>query len=167
MGAPPILQTVQMTKKIEVADRHPEEATPDQERRDPGVSDAIWEQLQRDSKVAEEAQRRSDQVMGNFEDEERTAAQQGKAIETLLQNQPQRDGDELEELKRQRETARLQELRARFAREAEAKSRAEEARVQAKLQRVGQCVAGFSWIKQTNGYRCAGGSRTKRLVSEY
>ena len=155
---PPILQTVQTTKKIEVADRHPEEATLDQERRDPGVSDAIWEQLQRDSKAAEEAQRRSDQAMGNFEDKERTAVQQGKAIETLLQDLPQRGDDELEELKRQRETARLQELRARFDREAEAKRRAEEARVQAKLQRVGQCVAGFSWIKQTNGYRCAGGS---------
>ena len=34
----------------------------------------------------------------------------------------------------------------------------EEQRVQQKLRRIGQCVAGFNWIKQGNGYRCAGGS---------
>ena len=155
---PPILQTVQTTQKIEVADKLPEEATLDQEGRDPGVSDAIWEQLQRDRKAAEEARRRSDEAMEIFEDEERRVAQQGKALEMALQNPPKGGDDELEELKRRREAARLQELRARAAREAEAKRRAEEARIQAKLQRVGRCVAGFEWIKQANGYRCAGGS---------
>ena len=154
---PPTIQTVQTTKKIEVADQLPEEATLDQEGRDPGVSDTTWEQLQRDRKAAEEARTRSDEAMDIYEDEERTAAQQGKAIERALQNPPQDGDDKLEELKRQREAARLQELRARFAKEAEAKRRAEEARIQAKLQQVGRCVAGFAWIKQTNGYRCSAG----------
>ena len=155
--APPILRTVQTTKKMEVADKPPDEATLDQNERDPGVSDATWEQLQRDRRVAEEAQRRSDEAMVIFEDEERTAAEQGKAIEQALQNPPKGDDDELEELKRRREAARLRELHARIARAAEAKRRAEEARVQAKLQRIGRCVAGFAWIKQATGYRCAAG----------
>lgn len=155
--APPILQTVQATKKVEVADEVPDEATLDKEGRDPGVSDAIWEQLQRDKQAAEEAQRRSDEAMDIWEDEERTTAQVAKAIEQVLQDPPKGDDDEVEELKRRREAARLQELRARALREAEAKRRAEEARVQAKLRRIGQCVAGFDWIKQATGYRCAGG----------
>ena len=154
---PPILQTVQTTKKMEVADQLPEEATLDQEERDPGVSDAIWEQLQRDKQVAEEVQRRSDEAITALDDEERAAAEEGEAIEQALQNPPEGGDDELDELKRRREAARLQELRARVAREAEASKRAAEARVQAKLQRVGNCVAGFAWIKQANGYRCAGG----------
>jgi hypothetical protein len=155
--APPILQTVQATKKVKVAEKQPEEATLEQEGRDPGVSDAIWEQLQRDKQAAEEAKRHSDKAMAIFEDEERATAKQGRVIEKTLKNLPN-DDDELEELKRRREAARLQELRARAAREAEARRRAEEARVQARLQRIGRCVPGFAWIKQATGYRCAGGS---------
>jgi hypothetical protein len=154
---PSLLRTVQTTNKIEVADELPEEANLDQGRRDPGVSDAIWEQLQRDSKVAEEARRCSDKAIDHHEGEERRAAKQGKVIEQALKNPHNDDDDELKELKRRRETLRLLELRARAAREAEAKKRAEEARIQAKLQRIGRCVAGFEWIKQADGYRCAGG----------
>ena len=172
--APPILQAAQTTTKIEVADQLPEEAALDQEGRDPGVSDAIWEQLQRDAKIAEEARRRADEAMAVFEDEQRTAAEQVRALEEALQVPPKDGDDELDELKRRREAARLAELRARIARirEAEdrkraaeerrraeeARVRAEEARVQARLQQVGMCVAGFAWIKQARGYRCAGGS---------
>ncbi len=155
---PQILQTVQTTQEMEVADQLPEEATLDQKGRDPSVSDATWEQLQRDKQAAEEAQRRSDEAMEGLEDEERTIAEQGKAIEQALQSPPDGGDKELDELKRRREAARLQELRARAAREAEVRKRAEEARVQVKLQRVGNCVAGFAWIKQANGYRCAGGA---------
>ena len=34
----------------------------------------------------------------------------------------------------------------------------EEHKVQQKLRRIGKCAAGFNWIEQENGYRCAGGS---------
>ena len=156
--APPILQTVQTTKKMEVVDKLPEEATLDQEGRDTSISDAIWEQIQRDKQAAEDAERRSDEAMDISEDKEQTTTEQGKAIEQAAQT-PSKCGDgELEELKRHREAARLQELRARAAREAEAKSQAEEERVQSKLQQLGKCVAGFAWIKLPNGYRCAGGA---------
>ena len=42
--------------------------------------------------------------------------------------------------------------------EEEERRRKEEARVQHKLREMGVCVAGFRWIKQSSGYRCAGGS---------
>jgi hypothetical protein len=36
--------------------------------------------------------------------------------------------------------------------------RKKEAVAQAKLRSLGVCVAGFRWVKQSGGYRCAGGS---------
>lgn len=86
-----------------------------------------------------------------------------------LLDQPARNNVKQSELTRQRGQARLRaiaerEARARTAaelearRKAEAARRKEEARVQTKLQAMGNCVAGFRWIKQGSGYRCAGGS---------
>jgi hypothetical protein len=40
----------------------------------------------------------------------------------------------------------------------EERRKREEARVQQKLREMGVCVAGFRWIKQSQGYRCAGGT---------
>ena len=39
----------------------------------------------------------------------------------------------------------------------EAEKRKEQA-AQQKLRNLGVCVAGFRWIKQAGGYRCAGGA---------
>lgn len=41
----------------------------------------------------------------------------------------------------------------------EEKRRKEEAAKKAKLKALGACPAGYHWIKQTGGYRCAGDSR--------
>jgi hypothetical protein len=70
---------------------------------------------------------------------------------------------------RQREQARLKAIAEREARaraeaarkaqrDAEAARRKEEVRVQAKIREMGMCVAGYRWIKEAYGYRCAGGS---------
>jgi hypothetical protein len=75
----------------------------------------------------------------------------------------------IEELKRKHEEARLKHIAAMRAKaEAEAvlkekvekkqQRKKEEARVQQKLRDMGVCVAGYRWIKQGSGYRCAGGS---------
>ena len=146
---PPTLRTAQTAKEVEIL---PEEATLDQEGRNPEVSSVIGEELQPDNKATEGAQYCSDEPMDISEDEERAAAE-AKTIDAAPRN-PSSDDDGLEELKRQREATRLQELRARVARE----GRAQEARIQAKLQQIGRCVAGFAWIKQATGYRCAGGA---------
>jgi len=67
------------------------------------------------------------------------------------------------------EAARLKEVAARaererreemlrVAREEEARRKQQEAKAQAALRQMGVCAAGFRWIKQATGYRCAGGS---------
>ena len=78
------------------------------------------------------------------------------------------------DLERKREEARLQEQNARVAREKvraelerirgeEKRREKEEARVQTKLRRMDVCCVGYRWIKQSNGYACAGG---RHFVSE-
>lgn len=54
--------------------------------------------------------------------------------------------------------------RERIHREWERSKQEEQERVQkeelaqSRLRQMGVCVAGFTWIKQSGGYRCAGGS---------
>jgi hypothetical protein len=52
------------------------------------------------------------------------------------------------------------EIKARIEQEKKAREQArrQEEAVQAKLRQMGLCVAGFRWIKQATGYRCAGGT---------
>ncbi|KAF7316838.1 hypothetical protein HMN09_00417100 [Mycena chlorophos] len=142
--------------------------------RDAGVSDAVWLQLQAD-KQAEELQRRAraeaiaaaEQELREAEEREAQAKRELEEAERLAaQAQQQR---EIEEMKRRLERLRIKELMERRARErqleelerkrkAEQEERKKEAQVQAKLRSMGVCVAGFRWIKQSGGYRCAGGS---------
>ena len=59
----------------------------------------------------------------------------------------------LKQLEKKRRLAEL-EMKRRL----EDQRRHQEAQIQAKLRDMGVCPAGFRWIKQHNGYRCAGGS---------
>jgi hypothetical protein len=69
-------------------------------------------------------------------------------------------------LMRQKEAARIREQEAEAAQERalaalkkqEEERRHEEAQVQQKLQQMGVCSAGYAWIKQSQGYQCAGGT---------
>lgn len=91
--------------------------------RDAGVTDEVWDQLQRDREAAD---------------------QQEQEYQGLIKaQQTARDEDRLKILKR------LLEEEERRRKEAEARK---------KLEACGLCPAGFSWIKQSGGYRCAGGS---------
>ncbi|KAL2264535.1 hypothetical protein VTJ83DRAFT_7045 [Remersonia thermophila] len=91
--------------------------------RDAGVSDEVWEQLQRDKKAALEREAEVRKL--------REAARKASdaAREKILQRL-------IEE-----EERRLQEAKARE-----------------KLEQMGRCPAGFEWIRQEGGWRCAGGS---------
>ncbi|KAI0442324.1 P-loop containing nucleoside triphosphate hydrolase protein [Xylaria telfairii] len=121
-------------------------------RRDAGVSDEVWQQLQRDKEAQEKRQR------------ELAAARQ-KAAELARQAREQE-----EELKRQRDdAARREVLRklelVRIQRDLAERERLEreermrkELEVKARLQRMGRCPMGYEWIPQAGGYRCAGGS---------
>ena len=90
-------------------------------------------------------------------------------LETEPANKEMSAKAERQELQRKLNEARIREqrMRAEAAKKAaelearrreEERQRQEEAQVQTKIRQMGLCVAGFRWIKQATGYRCAGGS---------
>ncbi|KAK0501724.1 P-loop containing nucleoside triphosphate hydrolase protein [Armillaria luteobubalina] len=138
--------------------------------RDLGVSDAVWNQLQLDKAAEIEATKRLEEDTRKAEEARaeavrQEAEEQQRALQLELAAARERD----QELKREREAQRLKELRAReererreaelqARREAEENARKEDQKAQTKLRQMGVCVAGFRWIKQGDGYRCAGGA---------
>jgi hypothetical protein len=102
--------------------------------RDAGVSDAIWNQLQLDAQKVEE-EKRELQRLADKEEELRQWLKKCADAKRQL---------ELAEIERKRK-----ELEEKLRREAEE---------QAKLAKMGVCPVGYQWIRQTGGYRCAGGS---------
>jgi hypothetical protein len=138
--------------------------------RDSGVSDATWQQLQSDKFAAErleEEQQRLIQEERELKEKAEREEAQAKLELQLLQEQARQKAED-NELKRIYEEARIRHEMARRKRaielaelEAKAKRAKEEKRKEAetqkKLRDIGICVAGFRWIKQQGGYRCAGG----------
>lgn len=102
--------------------------------RDTGVSDAVWNQLQKDAQTAEEEKRECQRLA---EEEEELRQWLKKCADAKRQR-------ELEEIERKK-----RELEEKLRRQAEQ---------QAKLAKMGKCPVGYHWIRQTGGYRCAGGS---------
>ncbi|KAI9676184.1 MAG: hypothetical protein M1817_000929 [Caeruleum heppii] len=157
--------------------------TEDPYARDAGVSDAIWTQLQADIAAQTDAGiqtaahlRLLTQRLSELNEKHATARAD---VETLRArdthassppaNENQNENEALQELKRLREAAHHAEISARMQRreaeralerrrEVEREQREQERKAQAKLREMGVCVAGFRWIKQEGGYRCAGGS---------
>ncbi|KAJ5055777.1 P-loop containing nucleoside triphosphate hydrolase protein [Bipolaris maydis] len=123
-------------------------------RRDPGVSDEDWEQLERDkrSMVAREEEFRRLQEQKRKEEEqirEFIRAEKAAADEKERRAREQaRIAAELERRRRDEELAAIE------------RKRQKEKERQSKLRMLGPCPAGFVWIKQASGYRCAGGSHT-------
>ena len=78
------------------------------------------------------------------------------------------DQSEVQELKRKQEHARFEEQAARKARDRAMEElervrlrevgQKREEQVQVRLREMGVCCMGYQWIKQCDGYRCAGGS---------
>jgi hypothetical protein len=188
----------------------------DPDSRDPGVSDAIWQSLQNDKKLAELRVKEAEKEICNKEQ----AQQQVEAVENEAKNnasildvlkakneteaqalhqkreetrmnqiegqtkeeqeETQKIVDELrkrqaeieaeaKELLRKREEARIRALEAKAEKEKmqmeverlriqESERKATEQRAQMKLRQMGVCPVGYRWIKQSSGYRCAGGS---------
>ncbi|KAF2742814.1 P-loop containing nucleoside triphosphate hydrolase protein [Sporormia fimetaria CBS 119925] len=123
-------------------------------KRDAGVSDEVWEQLERDkhAMVAKEREfRRLQQEKRQYEERIR---------EFIVAEKAAAD----EEERRFREQARIAAELERRRRDEELvaieKERQKEAEKQKKLRMLGPCPMGYRWIKQASGYRCAGGSHT-------
>ena len=175
---PNALKTMQSTAPTQDVSRNssvpvdePIQVSEASDERDIGVTDSIWDQLQADKASQELAQNSIDNAVATAEEENRLAAREAVALAKevkLLAAQEPRD-QKLQEFKRRHEEARLKELvgrrakaeadeRLRKIREDAERKRKEELQVQVKLREMGVCVAGFRWIKQAGGYRCAGGS---------
>jgi DNA polymerase III delta prime subunit len=121
-------------------------------KRDPGVSNEVWGQLERDkhAMVAKEREFR------RLQEEKRQYKESIKKF--ILAEKTAAD----EEERRIREQARIAaELEGRRRDEELAAVEKERQKVmekQKKLKVLGPCPMGYQWIKQASGYRCAGGS---------
>jgi hypothetical protein len=125
-------QTEDINEASHVPEDNPHEAVTS--IRDAGVSDAIWSQLQKDAQKAEEEKRECQRL-----------AEEEEALRQWLKR--------CADAKRERELAEIERKRQ----ELEEKLR-RQALEQEKLAKMGVCPAGFHWIRQSGGYRCAGGS---------
>lgn len=170
--SPPRIETAQVTQAL----AEPEAPEVEQEKkdgRDPGVSDVVWEQLQRDRRAQEEAEKQAEEDRRAVEEALQLALKkEQEEVEALRKvlaaERAAKDEVERLELMRLREQLRLRKLAAEaekarqekilaLQREAEAQRRKEEAKVQAKIRQMGICPAGFHWVKQNGGYRCTAG----------
>ncbi|KAL8391929.1 hypothetical protein RB599_004739 [Gaeumannomyces hyphopodioides] len=121
--------------------------------RDAGVSDAVWEQLERDKKAARDREAAYSRIVKEAEDAEEQARERRR--EAMARRLVGEDDERRAEARRLEEER--QALVRRLLKEAE-EERRREAEVQRRLQMIGKCPVGFAWIKQAGGYRCAGGS---------
>jgi hypothetical protein len=142
-----------------------------EERRDAGVSNSTWAQLQADKKAAELYTQHQEKMIREQQENLKAAeeAEAKLAAETkALQEIEAKNNAEALELLRKREEARIKELEARALREkieqelerrrkAEEERKRQEAKAQAKLREMGICPMGFKWVKQNGGYRCSAG----------
>lgn len=103
-------------------------------KRDAGVSDEVWRQLQEDLRKAEEEEK----------ERKRLEEEAEKLKQWLKKCADAKREAELKGIERKK-----QELQEKLRREAEER---------AKLKRSGRCPMGYQWIRQSGGYRCAGGS---------
>ena len=146
---------------------------PDLDTRDDGVSDETWRQLQTDRQRAHDLEQQrvnalkdQEKILQTVEHEQTQllraeASNEAAAASALAAGNvaaKKRLEDERRALLLERERARLQEAMARRERERVERLVEEEVRKQIELRRMGICAAGFRWIKQAGGYRCAGGS---------
>ncbi|KAI4920884.1 hypothetical protein J4E85_008999 [Alternaria conjuncta] len=123
-------------------------------KRDAGVSDEVWEQLERDKhamvakeneyRQLQEEKRQYEERIKEFIRAEKAAADE----EERRVREQARIAAELERRRRDEELAAVE------------KARQKEMERQKKLKVMGPCPMGYMWIKQHSGYRCAGGSHT-------
>ncbi|KIJ10679.1 hypothetical protein PAXINDRAFT_101943 [Paxillus involutus ATCC 200175] len=163
---------------------HPKESTEDQpptpghSRRDAGVSDAIWNQLQADIKAQEETRRKAAEEERRLEQELQEAEKQAelartadleraKAMEKANRqranlNQKREIERQLKDVRRRAAERKAEAEKAAIAlkkkQEEEAEKKRKELEVQHKLQHMGLCPMGYKWVRQGDGYRCTGGS---------
>lgn len=130
-------------------DKQPEAPRP---QRDPGVSDAVWHQLQQDRAAAVKRENEYKRLQKLKRNEEERIAELERREKAAAEDEEMHRLEQ-ERIKALEERRRKDEELAAIEREKQ-----KEKEAQKKLREMGVCVAGFQWIKQASGYRCAGGS---------
>ena len=136
------------------------------ERRDAGVPDEVWARLEFDKRRTDEEEQHYEEIVTRQTaleqaiDEPEEVDMDGTSddqssddLEAMRRLEHERLAREVSRRQREEELETLRRKRAELERERE-----KERKVQRKLRDMGVCVAGFRWIKQASGYRCAGGS---------
>ena len=179
---PPDIKTQTSQGPPQTKDSPPEEphqeehdpGTASADPRDPGVNDEVWERLQLDKQAAAAGEKHYHELLARQAELEAEHTRQQVEQQRLREERLRRRQAATEEAEARRLAAEEDEAKRRFEqeriqRETERRWRLEElARIererkkeeaaQRKLRTLGVCVAGFRWIKQAGGYRCAGGS---------
>lgn len=127
-------------------DGEPDDPTP----RDPGVPDQVWDDLQAAKKAASQRQRDVEKSRKVYH--LRVEAIRRAKAELALKTSAFQDQQRLQSQIRADEKIAM-EQKARIDDEDKEKERERE--IQSRL--ASRCEFGYSWIKQENGYRCAGG----------
>ncbi|KAI9652701.1 MAG: hypothetical protein M1829_001484 [Trizodia sp. TS-e1964] len=163
-------KTVETMAPQRPAEEVPPPAPANDKKRDAGVSDAVWEQLERDKQAVQKAQEGFQELIKariNAEKNTKILQQKEQASEQALQQviKQKKDQSVIEEAKRLREEARIRhEMERRAFAELERQRKAaeeenmKEAKAQRRLRTLGICPAGYRWIKQDGGYRCSAGA---------
>lgn len=129
--------------------------------RDAGVSDEVWARLEIDKKKALEAEEHYHDTVARLraaEEEDAKTLQQQMQDMLKLKGSSSKDAEMRLKLEQERLAHEIARRQRDEELEALERKRREEVRAQKKLRQMGVCVAGFQWIKQASGYRCAGGS---------
>ncbi|EIW77517.1 P-loop containing nucleoside triphosphate hydrolase protein [Coniophora puteana RWD-64-598 SS2] len=143
-------------------------------RRDAGVSDEVWKQLQADGDaIKREQDRLANEVKNNHKEMSRAITEQKQRDKEAAQLEAKmkaaKDQAAQQDFLRKLDEARKKAKAAKEAREKavaelrrkqqeEQKRRREIEEANKKLQRMGACPMGYHWIPQSDGWRCAGGS---------
>ncbi|KAF1974109.1 P-loop containing nucleoside triphosphate hydrolase protein [Bimuria novae-zelandiae CBS 107.79] len=132
-------------------------------KRDPNVSDAVWEQMERDKYAAVARERAFIQARKEKEEEEKRIEELRRAEFEALYDEERRKIEQKRieaELERRRKEEEFIEME---------KQRELEKRRQTKIRKMGPCPAGYQWTRQAAGYRCSGGSHyiTEDQVDAY
>lgn len=139
------------------------------DQRDDGVTDDIWAQLERDKAIADTEEKAYLRVTNDEQQQKQELQRLQDQESRLIREADEAKQREDEEARKRYEQERLRhELERRMkeglARDLEnkrkvlAEARRKEQVNQEKLRQMGVCVMGYRWIKQSGGYRCAGGS---------